>query len=113
MIDDENLRFGTNSTAHDEDIEKLERGEYEHGYDDIKAEHVLEWMYDDEGLSVQEIGERTGVKDWLVSKCLAYHRIDEDAHQGPVPKHAPWEPRPNPDTVKSVSGGQSLGFNRR
>jgi len=113
MIDDENLRFGTDSTAHDEDIEKLESDEYSHGYDDIKKEHVLEWMYDNEDLSVQEIGERAGVKDWLVEKCLAYHRIDEDAHQGPTPKHPPWRPRPSSDAVRSVSGGQSLGFNRR
>jgi len=113
MIDDEDFRFGNNSTAHDEDIEKLEDDEYDHGYDTIKKEHVLEWMYEDEDMSVEEIGEHTGVRNWLVEKCLAYHRIDEDAHQGIVPKHPPWKPNPHPDTVRSVSGGQSLGFNRR
>ena len=112
-IDDEDFRFGTDSTAHEDDIEALENDQYEHGYNDIKRSHVLEWMYDDEGLSVQEIGERTGVKDWLVSKCLAYHRIDEGAYQGPTPRHPPWKPNPHPDSVKSVSSGRSLGFNHR
>lgn len=113
MIDDEDLRFGTSSNAHDEDIEALENDKYEHEYGDIKRSHVLEWMYDDEDMSVAEIGELVGVKDWLVEKCLAYHRIDEDVYQGPTPKHPPWRPRPNPDSVKSVSSGRSLGFNHR
>lgn len=112
-IDDENLRFGTSSNAHDEDIEALENDEYSHGYSDIKAEHVLRYLWEDEDLSVTEIGELAGVKDWLVKKCLAYHRIDEDVYQGPTPKHPPWKPSPNPDTVKSVSSGRSLGFNHR
>lgn len=112
-MNDENLKFGTDSNAHDEHITALENGEYDHGYDDIKRSHVLEWMYNDEGMSVQEIGERTGVKDWLISKCLAYHRIDGEAYQGPAPKHPPWKPNPNPDAVKSVSGGRSLGVNHK
>jgi len=113
MIDDEDFRFGTDSTAHEDDIEALENDEYEHGYDDIKAEHVLRYLWEEEDLSVEEIGRRADVKDWLVEKCLAYHDIDRDVYDGPMPKHRPWEPRPNPDRVKSVSGGQSLGFNRR
>jgi len=113
MIDDEDFRIGTNSNAHKDDLEALENDEYEHGYDDIKKSHVLEWMYDDEDMSVEDIGQKTEVRNWLVEKCLAYHDIDRDAYEGPVPKHPPWKPRPNPDTVKSVSGGRSLGFNRR
>jgi len=113
MIDDEDLLIGVSSNDHEDDIQALESGEYDHEYSDIKRSHVLEWMYEDEDLSVEEIGERTGVKDWLILKCLAYHDIDRDVYNGPVPTWPPWEPRPHPDAVKSVSRGRSLGVNRR
>ena len=114
-IDDEDFRFGTSSNVHEDDIKALESGDgkYDHGYDDIKKEHVLRYLWEDEDLSVTEIGELAGVKDWLIEKCLAYHDIDRDAYQGPVPKHPPWRPRPSSDMVKSVSGGRSLGYNHQ
>jgi hypothetical protein len=113
MVEDYNLRFGTGTDHVEEDVEALENGDWSYGETDVQKKHVLEWLYETADMTVEEIGEATGLRNWLVEACLAYHRIDEDAYSKPTPKHPPWRPSPRDSEVKKVSSSRGVGYNGR
>ena len=111
MVEDYNLRFGTGTPHKEADLEALRNGDWNHGETDVQREHVLRYLYEEEGLSVEEIGEATGLRDWLVEASLAYHRIDESVYDKPTPKHKPWRPSPRDSEIKSASSSSSVTYN--
>jgi hypothetical protein len=113
MINDNNLRFGTGTPHKEADLEALENGDWQFSETDVQKEHVLRYLWEDEDMTVEEIGEATGLRDWIVSACLAYHRIDTDVYDKPTPKHPPWKPSPRDSEVKSVSSSRGVGYNGR
>jgi hypothetical protein len=113
MTLEENLEFGTGTPHKEADLEALRNGDWEHGETDVQREHVLRYLWEEEDMTVEAIGEATGLRDWLVAACLAYHRIDEDIYDKPTPKHAPWRPSPRDAEIKKVSSSRGVGFNGR
>jgi len=111
MVEDYNLQFGTSNNHVESDLEALENGDWSYGETDVQREHVLRYLWEDEDMTVTEIGEATGLRDWIVEACLAYHRIDETVYDKQTPKHPPWRPSPRDSEVKKVSSSRGVGFN--
>lgn len=90
----------------EDDIKAIENGEYNFTHEDLKKEHIVEYLFN-ELSDIEEIGERLNSTDEHTENVLAYFGLIE---VDDPPKYHPAHGRPHPSRVHSVSGGPSRAY---